>query len=47
MSDLIGDFTWMILGLIIAFVLGWILFRQFRAPDSESAKKEPQSHHPG
>ncbi len=44
MSDLLGDFTWMILGLIIAFVLGWILFRQFRAPDSERAEKEPRSN---
>jgi membrane protein DedA with SNARE-associated domain len=44
MSDLLGDFTWMILGLIIAFVLGWILFRQFRAPDSVRAEKE--SRHP-
>jgi membrane protein DedA with SNARE-associated domain len=40
MSDLLGDFTWMILGLIIAFVLGWILFRQFRTPDSARAEKE-------
>jgi membrane protein DedA with SNARE-associated domain len=37
MSDLLGDFTWMIVGLIIALTLGWILYRQFRAPDSKRA----------
>jgi membrane protein DedA with SNARE-associated domain len=37
MSDLLGDFTWMIVGLIIALALGWILYRQFRAPDSKKA----------
>lgn len=40
MSDLLGDFTWMILGLIAAVVLGWILFRQLRAPDSARAEKK-------
>jgi membrane protein DedA with SNARE-associated domain len=40
MSDLLGDFTWMILGLIIAFVLGWILYRQFHAHASARAAKE-------
>jgi membrane protein DedA with SNARE-associated domain len=36
MSDLLGDFTWMIVGLIIALALGWILYRQFRAPVKSS-----------
>lgn len=42
MSDLLGDFTWMILGLFAALVLGWMLFRHFRAPDSARAEKEPR-----
>jgi membrane protein DedA with SNARE-associated domain len=37
MNDLLGDFTWTIVGLIIALALGWILYRQFHTPDSKRA----------
>jgi membrane protein DedA with SNARE-associated domain len=34
MSEFLGDFTWMILGLLIMALLGWKLFQHFR-PSSE------------
>lgn len=33
MSDLLGDLTWAILGLVAAAVLGLILFKQLREPE--------------
>jgi hypothetical protein len=35
MSDLLGDFTWAILGLVAAVVLGALLFRHLREPDTK------------
>jgi hypothetical protein len=32
LSDLLGDFTWAVLGLVAAVVLGLILFRHLREP---------------
>ena len=37
MSEFFGDFTWVIVGLLIVFVLGWSLFKSFRSP-SEASK---------
>jgi hypothetical protein len=33
MSDLLGDFTWAILGLVAAAVLGALLLRHLRQPE--------------
>lgn len=38
MSDMVGDFMWMIIGLIFVIVLGWKLIKYFRAPSSDKAK---------
>jgi membrane-associated protein len=32
MGELLGDFVWMIVGLLLAVVLGWKLLQYFRAP---------------
>ena len=37
MSEFFGDFTWVIVGLLIVLVLGWNLFKSFRSP-SETSK---------
>ena len=37
MSEFFGDFTWVIVGLLIVFVLGWSLFKSFRS-SSEASK---------
>lgn len=34
LSELLGDFTWAVLGLVAAVVLGVLLFKQLRAPDA-------------
>ena len=33
-NEVLGDFTWMIVGLIVVLALGWKLRQYFRAPDS-------------
>jgi membrane-associated protein len=38
MNEVLGDFTWMIVGLIVVLALGWKLRQYFRAPDSEKTK---------
>jgi membrane protein DedA with SNARE-associated domain len=38
MSDLLGDFMWMIIGLIFVVILGWNLLKYFRSPSSDEAK---------
>lgn len=38
MSDLLGDFMWMLIGLIFVIVLGWNLLKYFRPPSSDEAK---------
>lgn len=35
MSELLGDFTWAILGLVAAVVLGVLLFKYLREPDKD------------
>ncbi len=35
MSDFLGDFTWMIIGLLVMLILGWKLFQYFRSPSPE------------
>ncbi|MFL6257852.1 MAG: DedA family protein [Pyrinomonadaceae bacterium] len=35
LSDLLGDLTWAVLGLIAAVVLGVLLFRRLREPDTK------------
>jgi membrane-associated protein len=35
LSDLLGDFTWAVLGLVAAAVLGVLLFKYLREPDAE------------
>ncbi|MGB9179142.1 MAG: DedA family protein [Pyrinomonadaceae bacterium] len=39
MSEFLGDFTWMIVGLIAVVTLGWKLRQYFRAPDSVKVKE--------
>lgn len=36
MSEFFGDFTWVIVGLLVALVLGWSLFKFFRSPSEAS-----------
>jgi len=31
-TEVLGNFTWMIVGLFVAVILGWIVFRSFRPP---------------
>jgi membrane-associated protein len=38
MGELLGDFVWMIVGLLVALVLGWKLLQYFRARAPEEAK---------
>jgi membrane-associated protein len=38
MSDLLGDFMWMIIGLIFVVILGWNLLKYFRSPSKDEAK---------
>ncbi len=35
LSDLLGDLTWAVLGLVAAIVLGVLLFRRLREPDAK------------
>lgn len=38
LSDLLGNLTWVILGLIVAAVLGWKLLKYLRSTDDEQAE---------
>lgn len=38
MNEVLGDFTRMIVGLIVVVALGWKLLQYFRAPDSGELK---------
>lgn len=44
MSELLGDFVWMIVGLVVVVVLGWKLWQYFhsRAPEKPKALNKPQ-----
>lgn len=35
MSDFLGDFMWMIIGLLFVVIFGWNLLQYFRAPSTE------------
>lgn len=39
MSEFFGDLTWVMIGLLAVFVLGWTLFQSFRSPVEESDSK--------
>ncbi|HEX8140448.1 MAG TPA: DedA family protein [Pyrinomonadaceae bacterium] len=38
-SEVLGDFTWAVVGLILAVVLGWNLWQYFRSPDSSDSEQ--------
>jgi uncharacterized SAM-binding protein YcdF (DUF218 family) len=40
LSEVLGDFTWTILGLIVVAVLGWLLWRNFRAQSPTATTKK-------
>ena len=44
MSEFLGDFTWMIVGLLIAALLGWKLFQHFRTPSEAQAKAKTRDY---
>jgi membrane-associated protein len=44
MSDFLGDFTWMIVGLLLVAVLGWKLFQHLRPPSEVKAKAKARDH---
>lgn len=44
MSDLLGDFVWMIVGLLFVAVLGWTLLKHFRSSSTDEVKEEPAQH---
>lgn len=39
LADLLGNLTWVIIGVIVALILGWKLLQYFRNDDDESAEK--------
>lgn len=44
MSDLLGNLTWVVIGLLAAIVLGWRLFKNlFRAPSTEKKSTMPNA----
>ncbi|HEY0321909.1 MAG TPA: DedA family protein [Pyrinomonadaceae bacterium] len=40
MSDLLGDFVWMIVGLLFVLVLGWKLSKYFRSTSPDEAEEK-------
>ena len=44
MSDFLGDFVWMIVGLLLVVVLGWKLLQYFRPPAPEKSKAKATGH---
>lgn len=44
MSEFLGDFTWMIVGLLLVVLLGWKLFRYFRSPSQVKSKAKRRDH---
>lgn len=44
MSDLLGDFVWMIVGLLVVAVLGWRLLKYFRSSSHDEVKEKPSRH---
>lgn len=43
MSEFLGDFTWMILGLLLAGVLGWKLFQYLRSSSTSKSKSKAKA----
>jgi membrane protein DedA with SNARE-associated domain len=39
MGELLGDFVWMIVGLLVVIILGWKLFQYFRTTESRNAER--------
>jgi membrane-associated protein len=42
MSELLGDFVWMIVGLLFALAFGWMLWRNFRSSSSSDEEDEAE-----
>jgi membrane protein DedA with SNARE-associated domain len=40
-SELLGDFVWMIVGLVFVALLGWGLVKYFRSPAKAESKEKP------
>jgi membrane protein DedA with SNARE-associated domain len=38
-SEVLGDFVWVIVGLIVVLALGWKLLQLFRAPDAKERRE--------
>ncbi|HEY0386476.1 MAG TPA: DedA family protein [Pyrinomonadaceae bacterium] len=43
-GELLGDFVWMIVGLLLAVVLGWRLLHYFRVPAPAQSKSKTSAH---
>jgi hypothetical protein len=39
LAELLGNLTWVIVGVIAAIILGWKLFQYFRDPDVAESDK--------
>lgn len=44
MSDFLGDFTWMIVGLLLVALLGWKLFQYLRPSSQVKSKTKTHDH---
>ncbi|MDT5060905.1 MAG: hypothetical protein QOH63_1364 [Acidobacteriota bacterium] len=44
MSEFLGDFTWMIVGLLVVSLLGWKLFHHLRSSSEVKAKSKARDH---
>jgi membrane-associated protein len=44
MSDFLGDFTWMIVGLLVVSLLGWKLFHHLRPSSEVKVKSKARDH---
>jgi membrane-associated protein len=44
MSDFLGDFTWMIVGLLLVALLGWKLFQHLRPSSEVKAQAKARDH---
>src|SRR6185369_16387322 len=41
LADLLGNLTWVIVGIILAIILGWKVYKYFRNTESPSSEKSP------
>lgn len=44
MSEVLGDFTWMIVGLLLVALLGWKVFQYFRSSSHVELKAQARDH---